>query len=115
MYSIKAGKKTSKFDNVEVNKKKFDASTQAVALDILNINQILISGKFEHSHKDFEYFIGYKGGNIIRPLCTILPQISGYIKYFKNGQKNKSFMIEGDIKFCSTLLYDEKYIKATVA
>ena len=96
MYIIKTGKKTPKFDNVEVNKKKFHASKQAVALNIVNINQILISGKFKHSHKDFEYFIGYKGGNIIRPLCIILPQISGYIKYLKNGRKSKSFMTEGD-------------------
>ena len=31
---------------------------------------------------------------MIRPLCNILPSMSGYIKYFKNGGKNMSFKIE---------------------
>ena len=28
--------------------------------------------------------------------CIILPQISGYIKYFENGGKNMSFMVKDD-------------------
>ena len=33
-----------------------------------------------------------------KPLCVILPQISGYIKYFENGGKNMSFMAKnGDV------------------
>ena len=52
----------------------------------------LISAKFEHRGKSFKSFIGYKNNNIIRPLCIILPQMSGYIKYFDSGGKNMSFM-----------------------
>ena len=26
-------------------------------------------------------FIGYKEGEIVKPLCIILPQMTGYIKY----------------------------------
>ena len=80
-------KKTLQFDNVEVNKKEFHASKQPSALNLVNVNQILISDKFEHSDKGFTYFIGYKYHNIIRPLCVILPQMSGYIKYFDKGEK----------------------------
>ena len=58
--------------------------------------------------------------------------MSGYIKYFENGEKNMSFLIKDDnvlvkyteiwnkikkalnIKFHSILVYDEKYIKAKV-
>ena len=58
--------------------------------------------------------------------------MSGFIKYFENGGKNMSFMIEDDsvlikyneiwnkikktlnIKFHSMSLYDEKYVKAKV-
>ena len=54
------GKKTLKFDNVEVNKKEFHASKQPIAL-----NQILISDKVEQNDKGFKYFIGYKDDNII--------------------------------------------------
>ena len=89
-------KQTIKLYKVEFNKKEFHASKQAIALNLVNVNQILISNKFEHSDKGFEYFIGYKNDNVIRPFCIILPQISGYIKYFENGVKNKSFTIEND-------------------
>ena len=36
----------------------------------------------------------YTDDNIIRPLCIILPQMSGYIKYFDNDGKIMSFKIE---------------------
>ena len=80
-------KKTLKFDNVKVNKKDFHASKQPIALNLVNVNQILESDKFEYSDKGFKYFIGCKD-DIIRPFCVILPQMSGYIKYFDNGGKN---------------------------
>ena len=35
-------------------------------------------------------------GEIIKPLCIILPQMSGYKKHFKNGRKNMSFLIKDD-------------------
>ena len=69
---------------------------------------------------------------MISPLCIILSQMSGYIKYFENGGKNMSFMIEVysvlvkyneiwnnikkilNIKFHSMPVYDVKYIKAKI-
>ena len=51
------------------------------------INKIVVSDKFEHSDKGFKYLIGYKEDDIIRPLCIILPQISGYIKHFDTRGK----------------------------
>ena len=89
-------KKTLKLYKVEVNKKEFHASKQAIALNLVNVNQMLISDKYEHSDKGFEYFIGYKNDNIIRPLCIILPQMNGYKKNFENGGKNIFFAIEND-------------------
>ena len=44
-----------------------------------------------------EYFIGYKEGKIVKPLCIILPQMTGYIKYFENGGKNMFFVIKDDM------------------
>ena len=35
-----------------------------------------------------KHFIGYLENGIVKPLCIILPQMSGYIKYFENGGKN---------------------------
>ena len=62
----------------------------------VNVDQIvIISDKFKHSGKGFKYFIGYQKGEIFKSLCIILPQMSGYIKYFENGGKNMSFLIKG--------------------
>ena len=85
MHSIKMNKKALKFDNVEVKKKEFHK--QLIALNLVNVNQTVVSDKFKHSDKSFKYFIGYKDDNIIIPLCIILPQVSGFIKYFDNGGK----------------------------
>ena len=56
----------------------------------------MVSDKFEHSDKGFKYFIGYTEDDIIRLLCILLPQMSGYMTYFDNGGKNVSFKIEDD-------------------
>ena len=59
--------------------------------NLVNVNQILISEKFEHSDKGSKYFLGYKD-DIIRPIYDILSKMSEYIKYFDNGGKNVSFI-----------------------
>ena len=76
--------KTLKFDNIRVNKKEFHKSKQPINLDLVNVDQIITFDKFKQSDDDFKYFICYKG-EIVKPLCIILPQMSGYIKYFENG------------------------------
>ena len=35
---------------------------------------------------------GYLNDDVIKPLCVILPQMSGYIQYFDDGGKNMSFI-----------------------
>ena len=85
----------------------------------VSVDQIVISDIFKHSE-------------IVKPLCIILPQMSGYIKYFENGGKSVSFFIKDDevwekyekiwdviknklsIKFHSKPIYDQKYLKAKV-
>ena len=124
--------KTLKFDNIRVNKKEFHKSKQPVNLDLINIYQIAVSDKFKHSDDGFKHFIGYKEGEIAKPLCIILPQMTGYRKYFENGGKRMFFVIKDDIcldkyeeiwnkikntlniKFHSMPVYDAKYIKAKV-
>ena len=55
------------------------------------IDQIVVSDKFKHNNENFKYFIGYREGETVKPLCIILPQMSGYIKYFENGAKKCLF------------------------
>ena len=129
---IRMSEKTLKFDNIRVNKKEFHKSKQPIDLDLVNVYQIVLSDKFKHSDDGFKYFIGYKEGEIVKPLCIILPQMSGYIKYFENGGKNMSFMVKDDdvldkynkildkiknklnIKFHCASVYDEKDIKLKI-
>ena len=60
----------------------------------VNVDQVVVSDKFKHSDEGCKYFIGYQEGEIVKPLCIILPQMSEYIKYFGNGDKNMSFLIK---------------------
>ena len=98
----------------------------------VNVDQIVVSDKFKHSNEGFKCFIGYQEGEIVKPLCIILPQMSGYIKYFENGSKSMSFLIKDDevwdkyneiwdvikdklgINFHSEPVYEYKYLKAKV-
>ena len=118
--------KTLKFNNIKLNKKEFHKSKQPIDLKSVNVDQIIISDKFKHSNDGFKY------GEIAKPLCIILPQMSGYIKYFENGSKNLSFFVRDDnvldkyneiwnviknklnIKFQSKPVYNQKYLKRKV-
>ena len=122
--------KTLKFDNIKVNKKKFHKSKQPINLDLINVDQIVISGKFKHSDDGFKYFIGYKEGEIVKPLRIILSQMRVYIKYLENSGISMHFVIKDDdvldkyneiqdqiknilnIKFHSTPVYDDKIHKS---
>ena len=84
---IKMSEKTLKFDNIRLNKNEFHKSKQLINLDLVNVDQIVISDKFKHSDDGFKYFIGYKEGDIIKPLCIILSQMIGRIKTLKTKEK----------------------------
>ena len=90
--SIRMSEKTLKFNKVRVNKKEFHKSKQPIYLDLVTLDQIVVSDKLKHSDDGFKYFVGYQEDEIVKPLCIILPQMSGYIKYFKNRGKNMSFI-----------------------
>ena len=76
------------------------------------------------------HVIGYQEGGIVKPLCIMLPQMSGYIKYFENRGKSMSFFMKEDevwekyeqiwdviknklgIKFHSEPIYEKKILKS---
>ena len=119
-------------NDIEVNKKDFYASKQAIPLNLVDVNNIVISKRVKNNNDTSKYFIGYNYEDKIRPLYIILPQMGGYIKYFENGSKNMSFKIKDEdiylkyneiwnkiksilnVKFHSQPIYDEKYIKTKV-
>ena len=50
--------KALKFNNIKVNKKEFHKSKQAMSLDSVTVDKIVVSDKFRHS-EGYKYYIGY--------------------------------------------------------
>ena len=80
-------KKTLKFDNIRVNKKELHKSKQTINLDLVDVDEIVVSDKFKHNDGGFKYFIGYKEGEIVKLSCISLPQMTGYINILKTEEK----------------------------
>ena len=83
------------FEDIVVNKKHFHVSKKSIPLNSVNTNNIVIPYRIKHNDDSFKYFIVFlHDDGVIRPSCIILPQTSGYIKYFEYDGKNLSFKIE---------------------
>ena len=60
--------KTLKFNNIILNKKEFHKPKHPIDLILGHVDQIVIPDKFKHSDEGFKDFIGYKKGEIVKPL-----------------------------------------------
>ena len=85
-----------KFGNKEVNKKEFYSSKQAISLDSVDLNKIVVSKKWKINDTTYKHICGYLNNDTFQPLCVVLPQMDGYIKYFDNGRKNMSFVTDDE-------------------
>ena len=119
-----------KFGDKEADKKKFYSSKEAILLDSVDLSKIDVSSRWKLNDTTYKYFCGYLNNDVIKPLCVILPQMSGYIKYFDNGGKNMSFVTDDKkvyrkydeiwnivksllkLKFAANPIRDDKYILA---
>ena len=119
-----------KFGDKEVDKKEFYSSKQAIRLDSVDLDKIVVSNKLKISDTTYKYLCGYLNNDVIQPLCVILPQMNGNIKYFVDGGKNMSFVTDDEkiyekyneiwevvrkllkVKFTVGSVRDDKYIIA---
>ena len=119
-----------KFGDKEVDKKEFYSSKQAISLDYVDLNKIVVSSKWKINDTTYKYLCGYLNNDTIQPLCVVLPQMNGYIKYFDDGGKNMSFVTDDEeiyekyneiwevvrkllkVKFTVHPVRDDKYIIA---
>ena len=85
-----------KFGDKEVDKKKFYSSKEAILLDSVDLSKIVASSRWKLNDTTYKYFCGYLNNDVIKPLCIILPQMNGYIKYFNDGGKNMSFVTDDE-------------------
>ena len=122
--------KKIKFGDKEVDKKGFYSSKQAILLDSVDLDKIVVSNKWKSNETIYKYLCGYLNNDVIQPLCVILPQMDGYIKYFDNGCKNMIFATDNEkvydkyneiwevirkllkVKFAVNLVRDDKYLVA---
>ena len=74
------------FGDIEVSKKSLYESKKAINLNLVHVTNIVVSNKVKGNNETSKYFIGYLHDitESVAPLCIILPQMSGYIKYFEN-------------------------------
>ena len=119
-----------KFGDKEVDKKEFYLSKQAILLNSVDLSKIVVSSKWKSSNTKYKYFCGYLNSDVIQPFCVILPQVSGYIKYFDEARKNMLFVTDDKeiyekyneiwevirkflkLKFTVSPIRDDKYIIA---
>ena len=117
-----------KLGDKKANKKEFYSSKQAISLDSVDLSKIVVSNKWKINDTIYKYLCGYLNNDVIQPLCVILPQMSGYIKYFDYGGKNMSFVTDDKevyekyneiwevirkllkLKFTVSPIRDDKYI-----
>ena len=122
--------KKIKFGDKKVDKKKFYSSKQAIPLDSVDLDKIVVSSKWRINETTYKYLCGYLNNDVIQTLCVILPQMNGYIKYFDNGGKNMTFVTDNEkvydkyneiwevirkllkVKFAVNPVRDDKYLVA---
>ena len=85
-----------KFGNKEVNKNEFYSSKQAISLDSVDLNKIVVSNKWKINNTTYKHICGYLNNDTIPPLRVVLPQMDRCIKYFDDGGKNMSFVTDDE-------------------
>ena len=60
-----------KFGNKEVNKKEFYSSKQAISLDSVDVNKIVVSKKWKINDTTYKHICGYLNNDTIQPLRVI--------------------------------------------
>ena len=71
-------------------------SKQAISLDSVDLDKIFVSKKWKINDTTYKHICGYLNNDTIQPLCVILPQMDGYIKYFDDGGKNMTFVTDDE-------------------
>ena len=123
--------KSINFDDKKINRSGFYKNKKSLYLNNRDINKILVSKKESYGKKNSDkYFIGYNDGDVVRPLCILLPKMIGYVKYF-DSNKTMSLKVSDNkilkkykkkgcqslhIKFDSKPIYGDadKYIKTKI-
>ena len=127
-------RKNANFGDKKIRKSNLYKNKKVTKIDDSDVNKILVSKEEPYDTKNsFKYFIGYNDNNVIKPLCSKLPQMTGHVRKFE-GNTTMSFKISNKnllkkysqiwkrvekllkIEFDSEPVYgdDDKYIKTKI-
>ena len=79
--------KKIKVGDKEVDKKEFYLSKQAISLDSVDLDKIVVSNKWKINETTYKYLCGYLNNDIIQLLCVTLPQMNGFINILTMAAK----------------------------
>ena len=80
-------RKSINLDDKKINKRIFYKNKILFNLNDIEANKIIVSKKEPYGSKNsLKCFIGYNDDDVIRPFCTILPQVIGYVKHFDSNK-----------------------------
>ena len=96
------------FGDIVLSKGNFYENKKGIMLKDINVNKIVVSNKIKVNDETDKVFIGYIMDNDVTRLILLLLQMSGWIRYFENGEKNMSFKIDEDLIY---LKYNEIWNK----
>ena len=115
-----------KFGDSAIDKKEFYSSKHTLSLKDVQLDKIVASNKWKIN--ETTCCVGNCKDDLIRPLCVIMPQMNGSIKYFSDGGKNMSFISDDKevydkyraiwnkigkllkLKFSVNAIRDDKYV-----
>ena len=83
--------KKKKFRDKEVDKKEFYSSKQAISLDSIDLDKIVVSSKWKINETTYKYLCGYLNNDVIQPLCYFTS--NGWIYY---DGKNMTFVTDNE-------------------
>ena len=96
--------KKIKFGDKEVDKKEFYSSKQAISLDSVDLDKIVVSSKWKINETTYKYLCRYLNNDVIQPLC-----VKVYDKYNEIWEIIRKLL---KVKFAVNPVQDDKYLVA---
>ena len=91
---IRMSGKNINFNDKKIQKSTFYKNKRIYSTDDINVNNMFVSKKEPYNNKSsFKYFIGYNDNDVIRPLCIMLPQMTGCVRKFDENA-SMSFIVK---------------------
>ena len=81
----------------DIGRNVFHKCKKPVDANKVDVNKIVISDKDSYDKEGlFKCFIEYKNNEVVKPLCTKLLQMSGYVKCFHSNNRFMNSLVNGN-------------------